>query len=265
MSDKVSEQSRPPNSADNGCIGPSQTILFPSLRAASARKRLWFGAACIAVFLATLAITSLAQGPVGVPPPRMAAATATSQSGTVGLDFIAFYTAGTFVSEGRSNELYDLSAVQAFQRSLARANGVDLGDAMGPWWNPPFYAWVFVPLSHLPFGAATQTWMGFNLACAAAAVWLLCRMLPNGTGWRSWALVPILLVLSVPFIHTMTHAQNTCASLLLVTLTVTAWRSGRGFLAGLVAGLLFYKPQLAAVLALALVASLGWRSGLGWP
>jgi hypothetical protein len=262
MSDKVQEAKNPANSADIGSIDPLQAILFPSLRAAPARRRLWFGAACVAVFLATLAITSLTHLPSGVTPPRTAA-TATSQSGTVGLDFIAFYTAGTFVREGRSNDLYNLSAVQAFQRDLARANGVDLGDAMGPWWNPPFYAWVFVPLSRLPFGAATQVWMGVNLACAAVAVWLLCRMLPPGTGWRSWALVPVLLALSVPFIHTMTHAQNTCTSLLLVTLTVTAWRSGRGTLAGLVAGLLFYKPQLGAVLALALLASLGWRAALG--
>jgi len=263
MTDKVPDAKKWPHSADIGCIDPLQTILFPSLRAAPARKRLWFGAACVAVFLATLAITSLTHSPAGATPPRGSAATATSQSGTIGLDFIAFYTAGTFVREGRSNDLYDLSAVQAFQRDLARTNGVDLGDAMGPWWNPPFYAWVFVPLSYLPFGAATQVWMGVNLACAAVAVWLLCRMLPPGTGWRSWALVPVLLALSVPFIHTMTHGQNTCSSLLLVTLTVTAWRSGRGLLAGLAAGLLFYKPQLAAVLALALMASLGWRAALG--
>ena len=52
-------------------------------------------------------------------------------------------------------------------------------------------------------------------------------------------------------------------SLLLLAATVTAWRSQRRLMAGLLCGLLFYKPQLGAVLATVLVLSLGWRALIG--
>ena len=149
------------------------------------------------------------------------------------------------------------------QHDLAKRHGVELGDATGPWWNPPFYAWVFSPLARLPFGAATFCWIALNIACTAIAAWLLVRMLPAGCDWRTWALVPVLIGLSVPFIHCVTHGQSTGTSLLLLTLTVTAWRAGRGILAGAVAGLMFYKPQLATLISLALVVGLGWRPLLG--
>jgi hypothetical protein len=76
-------------------------------------------------------------------------------------------------------------------------------------------------------------------------------------------LVPLLILVSMPFIQALAHAQNTCTSLLLLTAVITAWRAGRAITAGLVAGLLFYKPQLAAVLALALVLDLGPRALIG--
>src|SRR5207244_3300823 len=99
------------------------------------------------------------------------------------------------------------------------ANGFDLGRAYGPWWNPPFYALVFAPFSRLPLSTATLLWLGINLACFAVACILLCRMLPKGINWRSWALVPVLVILSAPFILAVSHAQNTCTSLLLLTIT----------------------------------------------
>jgi hypothetical protein len=180
-----------------------------------------------------------------------------------GLDFIAFYTGGSFVNDGRHRELFDLPAVKAFQNELARRDGVDLGAAMGPWWNPPFYAWVFAPLAKLPYPTAANVWIGINIACAAAACLLLRRMLPRDVSWTTWSLIPVLVALSTPFIHCVTHGQNAGTSLLLLTLLVTAWRSGRAFTAGMVAGLMFYKPQLALVLSAVLVLSLGRRALLG--
>lgn len=202
----------------------------------------------------------------------------------VGYDFIAFYTGGTFVREGRSTELYDLKSTQHFQHELAKQNGVDLGTAIGPFWNPPFYAWLFVPIAGLTFPAALHTWLCFNVACAAIAIGLLCRILvrfqvrsagfspspllkfdpslrslQTKTGIRTWGLVPVLIVLSTPFIHALSHAQNTCTSLLLLTFVVMAWRAEKGFVAGLIAGLLLYKPQLGAILIAVLIITLGWK------
>ena len=227
-------------------------MAFASIRSASIRKRLWLGAAGVALFIATIFAA------------RQILATREPPSRGVGLDFIAFYTAGAFVKDGRLGELYDLRATQRFQHDLALGHGVNIGQACGPWWNPPFYALVFVPLARLPYPAALGVWLTINLLCAATACCLLCRMFPRGTPWRTWALVPVLLVLSTPFIFAISHAQNTCTSLLILTATVWLWRLERPIWAGLIGGLLFYKPQLAVAVAGMMVLDLGWRAALGY-
>jgi len=144
-----------------------RSFLPDSLLRASLRKRLWLGAVGVAIFIGTIF-----SGYALTPKPA-------NSHAAVGYDFIAFYTAGRFVLDGRSSELYDLHAVAAFQHDLALRNGTDLGTAVGPWWNPPFYAWVFVPLAMLPFPLAMKVWVGINLACFAIAAFLLCRILRN--------------------------------------------------------------------------------------
>lgn len=193
---------------------------------------------------------------------------------SAGYDFLAFYTGGTFVRTGRAAELYDLPAVRAFQQDVARQHGLEMrAGAVGPFWNPPFYAWVFAPLSRLPYPQAFTVWTVINLACFAGAVRILCFIVaPRGDGsllaappadWRSWALVPLLTVTSVPFLTSIGHGQNTCASLLILCGAVALWRGRRFFAAGAVAGLLFYKPQLVAVVAGVLVFCCGWRALAG--
>jgi hypothetical protein len=95
--------------------------------------------------------------------------------------------------------------------------------------------------------------------------------MPEEVGWGVKALVPILLVSSMPFVQTMTHGQNSCMSLLILTGSVTLWRKAareggdvHGVLAGMVAGLLLYKPQLGAVVGLVMVVTLGWRALAGF-
>jgi hypothetical protein len=67
----------------------------------------------------------------------------------------------------------------------------------------------------------------------------------------------------MPLIQALTHGQNTMVSLLLLCIVVTCWRTRRAFLAGLAAGLLLYKPQLGALVAIAVVLTLGWRAFAG--
>lgn len=216
----------------------------------SMQKRLWLGAAGVALFIATV----FCGRAFSLPP---------SDRHGIEVDFIAFYTAGTFVREGRASQLYDLTAVTQFQRELATGLGEDLNGTYGPWWNPPFYALCFVPLSRMPYPMALKAWLGINLICAGGAWWLLCRMLPDGTSPKSWGLVPVLLALSMPFIYAISHAQNTCTSLLLLAGTVSLWRAHKPLLAGLLSGLMFYKPQLAVIPAIVLVLDQGWRAAIG--
>ncbi len=196
----------------------------------------------------------------------------------LGHDFLAFYTAGTFVREGRVDDLYDLQKVAAFQQAAARDAGLDITvdfdkQKFGPWWNPPFYAWVFAPLSLLSFGQAVAVWTLLNIAALGGALFMLMRMLaPRGADidamgrpldWKTTGLVPFVLLLSMPFIQAISHGQNTLISLCILCGVATCWRNKRAVMAGAICALLGYKPQLAAVVAVVLVCSLGLRALVG--
>lgn len=232
------------------------------------RRRLWQGGILLFAFIATLVI-----GNRYLSPDRSVAID------MLGRDFLPFYTAGTFVREGNFTALYDLDAVKRYEQAVAQVNGMDLGESFGPWWNPPFYAWAFAPLSKLPFPQALATWWTINFLCLLGSMVLLIDMLPKAwkpvnrgaqsnwteaaRDWRTTGLVLLLTLISMPALQAISHGQNTCTSLLLVCLTVTFWRKQRALVAGLICGLLFYKPQLACVLAMVLVLSLGWRALVG--
>lgn len=221
----------------------------------SLRARLWLGGLAVALFVATLvgANCFLAPAqPFGL--------------SRVGHDFLPFYVAGSLVREGRAHEIYDLAVVRERERQVARESGVPLGAGFGPFWNPPFYALPFAPLSTLPYRTALLTWLAVNLTALAGAMVLLCRIVaPNREpgGWRNWGLVPLLLLASTPFLLALTHGQNTFCSLLLLTAAAIAWRNKRGVFTGLLLGLLSYKPQLAALVGLVALIDLGWRVALG--
>jgi hypothetical protein len=215
------------------------------------RKRLWQCGLGWALFLLVLVIGNF-----------FTPADKSVSRKSAGHDFLAFYTGGTFIRTGRSAQLYDLNAIGAFQRDLAKREGLELpDDVLGPFWNPPFFAWVFAPISALPYHTAWLVWFGINLACLAGAIVLMARMV--GGDWRIWGLVPLLIITSPPFIQAVGHGQNTCLSLLLLSGTIALWRSQRGILAGMICGLLFYKPQLGAILAVAMIIQMGFKPLVG--
>jgi hypothetical protein len=221
------------------------------LSGASLRKRLWLGAAGVVLFIATVfGAHAVMTGD-------------TTASHVAGLDFLSFYTAGSAVREGRTADLYNLNATRRFQAKLGDEDRIPIGDRYAPWWNPPFYALPFALLASMSFHAALWAWLIANMICAGVACWILCRIMPEGTDWRSWGLVPVLMAISMPFVENMTHGQNSCTSLLILTVTTWYWRAGRAVVAGMTGGLLFYKPQLAVVVAGMMILDLGWRAALG--
>jgi alpha-1,2-mannosyltransferase len=236
------------HSSDIHRIGPKRPI-DPSTPAV--RPYLWKGALGVALFVLTALLCLLFITP-GFDPCRK----------QFGRDFLAFYAAGTLAREGRHAELYDLGVIRAIERQTARTQGIDLGDAVGPWWNPPGYAWVFAPLSRLSFGTALLFWTGINVAAAIVAAYLLGRIVSPAAG-SDRGLVALLLLASAPLIQSLAHGQNSAISLLIVTVAITAWRGGGALVAGACIGLLGYKPQLAAALAVVLVLHRGWRAAAG--
>ncbi|MBC8107272.1 MAG: DUF2029 domain-containing protein [Anaerolineae bacterium] len=218
-------------------------------RPAPLRKRFWQGGIALATLVLSIAAMNNFVSHDKSLTPKM-----------LGNDFLPFYMAGQFVRDGRAESLYDLPTVKAAQFAIAAKAGLE--QKFGPFWNPPFYAWAFVPFAGMPYREALLYWVLLNVAAVLCATLLLRRMFPTDADWRTTTLLPLLLLVSMPFIQAISHGQNTFISLLLVAMTATAWRERRALSAGIACGLLLYKPQLAVVLAIVMSLDLGWRAAL---
>lgn len=237
---------------DKGCIAFSKLPKLALLQPAPLRKRLWQGGGVLLVILSTFTIGNFFLSP-----------DKSVSSYMLGHDFLAFYSAGTFARTGQFNRLYDLDSARDTEHAIARQSNLEIGPSFGPYWNPPFYAWYLAPFTALPYRQALGIWTLLNVAFLSISIGLLIRLLPQPRTWQTSALVPLLVVVCMCCIQAMSHAQNTFMSLMLLTLVVTAWRKDMPLTAGLVCGLLFYKPQLAAIIAMMLVLTLGLRAALG--
>jgi Glycosyltransferase family 87 len=214
------------------------------------RTRLWRGGGMIFVFMFTMFVGNFFLGKDRAVTWDM-----------LGHDFLAFYYGGTCARTGHFEQLYDLPVTRAFEFKTGHAAGLSMGTSFGPWWNPPFAAWMFAPLSALPYLKALHVWWTIGGISLAISIFLMCRMLQGG--WKTQLLVPLLVVSTMPCFQAFCHGQNTFVSLLLLTVTISLWRADQSVLAGLICGLLFYKPQLGAIVALVLVLCQGRRALLG--
>ncbi len=181
-----------------------------------------------------------------------------------GHDLLPSYAAGELVRTGHAVSMYDLDKVLSIEDRVAGEARLQIEPRYGPWLNPPFFALLFAPLSALSYRAALAVFAIFNLTLLAGSLWMLGGMLGRRIDRRTkkihLALVPLLVLTSMPFLQALFHQQNTFISLFLLCSLVTCWRADRVFTAGIFAGLLFFKPQLALVVAIVLVACLGWRA-----
>ena len=174
-------------------------------------------------------------------------------------DFLSFYTAGSFVLDGRIESLYDVEAQRAFQRDLVAPQvlaGVNL------YLNPPFAALFYAPFAALPFVPALLLWWALGLGALALALDLLRRELAPE------APPPLMRLLGAAFLFLPTlfwimYAQSSAFSLALLTGAFVCLRRGRDLLGGLVLGCLAYKPQLALALCCVLLVKGRVRALLG--
>jgi hypothetical protein len=218
------------------------------------RNRLWKLGFAVSLLLLTLSV-----GNALIAPEKAISGKA------LGHDFIAFYTGGHLVRSEQLDKLYDLEAIRSFQKQLMTTANLDTDRGMAgfaPWWNPPFAALPFAPLAALDYADALSIWMILSGTVMVLTLAVLVKLL-GARDWRTWGLLPLLFVSNMPFVQAMTHGQNTFITLGLVLAVVILWRSEMPLAAGLVAGLLAYKPQHMAIIALVLCCSMGRQAILG--
>ncbi len=168
-------------------------------------------------------------------------------------DFRIFYAVALIGPRWGFDRLYDPDLQQqALQLVWAGTQWV-------PFINPPFVAWLLLPLTALPFGAALAVWTVFSLAAVVASSQLLS---PPGVPNRAAYLLSALGFLPV---FVMVEAAP-LSPLVLGSLAGAWWllRRGHERAAGLALVLILVKPNLGLLVPFALLAAGYWRAFAVW-
>lgn len=160
-------------------------------------------------------------------------------------DFVAFQAIALLAERGHPELAYDPSAVLALERELARDPDLE----WLPTAYPPWFAWMIRPLASLDVVAAYRLWVASTLGAAALVAWLVTR--------RWWALPLTLLMPAVAFCAAVGQNGNLSAALLGAGMGLIR---GHPVAAGIVFGLMTYKPQLAVALPFCLLAGSHFRA-----
>jgi hypothetical protein len=178
-------------------------------------------------------------------------------------DVICYWSAAELLADGRSP--YDVTRqrqVQADYGWQRESNGLGKYDFL-PYYYPPWFGMLFVPLRPLGFGAAKIAWFFLNVEMALAAGYLLR---PTGTGAPCLGSV-LLAALSLFTLASVVLGQTAVLVLFLAALSWRLLETGRDRAAGVALAWLTVKPQLTAVVLLALALRLAgdrrWRVA-GW-
>jgi alpha-1,2-mannosyltransferase len=173
------------------------------------------------------------------------------QGRPLGTDFSNVYAAGTYVLEGNAAAAFDPVQQFARERAIFGAATQFYG-----WHYPPFFLFVAAALALLPYGLALAVWQAVTLGLYLLAIRaILSPSTQGGEGRGEW----LLLALAFPAVLiNVGHGQNgfLTAALLGGALVLL---DRRPLLAGILLGLLVYKPQYGLLLPLVLMASGRWR------
>jgi hypothetical protein len=163
-------------------------------------------------------------------------------------DFVTFWTAGQAALHGHALAAYDPQIQHAAE---VRAVGHEFSDRR-PWSYPPIFFFPAVVLGSLSFAAAFALWnLATLLGYAAVTASIAQRRFVFFASWSlPWAMLDI---------------GNGQTGLLVAALAglVLANLERRPALAGILLGILSFKPQLGLLVPIALVAGGYWRA-LAW-
>lgn len=165
-----------------------------------------------------------------------------------GIDFGVYYTAGQMVQSGDVANLYNTTIQHA-------ALEINLNRILppAPWLYPPTYLLIITPLASLPYTVALVTWLIITFALAIFALFLLVP--------RRKTLV--LLAIGFPgVLMNLRWGQNGFLNTALLGFGLYFLESNP-MVAGLMFGLLTYKPQIALFAFIVLFVSKKWRV-LAW-
>ena len=180
----------------------------------------------------------------------------------IGTDFSNVDAAGTYVLDGKAPLAFDWPAQHAREQMIFGAKTPFFG-----WHYPPYFLFIAGPLATMPYKLALAVWQGVTLVLYL----LMLRAILITASWpgasreatgRAAASDPLWLLLAVAFPAVLVNIGHGHNGFLTAALFGTALvvLDRRPLLAGLLFGLIAYKPQFGVLIPLVLIATGRWRA-----
>src|SRR5579863_6814675 len=172
----------------------------------------------------------------------------------LGTDFSNVYAAGTYVLGGDTNAAFDPPQQFAREQAIFGTATQFYG-----WHYPPYFLFIAAPLALLPYGLALAVWQAVTLGLYLVMMWGIVtspslRAAEGGDDWM-W----LLLALAFPAVLiNIGHGQNGFLTAALMGGALVLL-DRRPLAAGILFGLLVYKPQYGLLLPVVLAVSGRWK------
>ncbi len=162
----------------------------------------------------------------------------------IGYDFIAFWSASTLALEGTPGDVFDQDRfMEAGRRAIPSNTGIFF------WLYPPQFHLMILPVALLPYIPAYLLWVLITFTAYAIVLRRIAPM-PQ-TVW-------LLLAFPGTFINAL-QGQNGFLTAALFGGSILLLER-RPLLAGVLIGLMSYKPHLGLLIPLALICGCQWRA-----
>ena len=173
-------------------------------------------------------------------------------------DFLPVYVSARLIRKHRAAELYDQPTISAEVQTIVR----DPTRVRLPYLYGPQVGLFFLPLSAIPFPAASKIWAALIVLLYLACVYAVWKACPNLR--PHFATVAIAALAFPPLFHAFVRGQTSALVLAAFVVAFFALRADRPWLAGILLGALIFKPQFLVALPLIFLASAAWKllSGL---
>jgi len=177
----------------------------------------------------------------------------------LGSDFSDIYAGGSYALDGTAAKAFDPALQHAREQAIFGPDTPFYG-----WHYPPFLLFVAAPLALLPYTAALAVWQAATLLLYLAMLFVVLGSVPlrpePGAATLADRKLWLLLALAFPAVFVnLTHGHNGFLTAALIG-TALAVLDRRPALAGLLFGLLSYKPQFGLLIPLVLLLSGRWRA-----
>ena len=173
-------------------------------------------------------------------------------------DFLQEWIGSHIVWNHGAASLYDVALVKKLQHDSQLVGFVLDKDSYFLMVYPPFYYVLLSPIAMLPYDAAAWIFAAVMVACLYASAKLMRSAVPDFRRDRfAWLFVAAIVF--VPLLDSLTSGQKGTLCLLILRATFYLLKQDRPALAGLVFGLMAFKPQLAIVIGAAMLLKGQWR------